>query len=440
MHTVIYIYRVILLILLASFTCVTALFLGFLVLRNDPYAFINRLFFLMTVATAVWALGAMVSYATPNFQVMKFVFRLKVISAGIYSTILLHFVLSISIWKDLVQFRRAYLLYFPITIISIIVIISNGGYFTEFQRVGNNWHYNHQYNTPIFVFTVIYWGVSMLAALCILFYCSKKAEGDKIKRQFYILAWSLGFTIIVTIIKIIGFPFLFNIPSSGGTVALQLIWLFSIVYLVDRYRFLLPEQYAQREALMELNGYAILILDRFFQIKIMNREAKDLLGTTHKKLLSTPQIENYFHPSEPFISNLQDLQAEKTQKSFACSIEILSKSWGKIPADVKASALRDELSGNCCFLITFYVNEKRKKIQFRFGLSTREIEVLQFLINGYSNQEIADKLFIAERTVKTHISHIFQKLGVDNRVKVILLLKEYGLLSEQQAEKEVLLL
>ncbi|MDR3598609.1 LuxR C-terminal-related transcriptional regulator [Clostridium sp.] len=52
-------------------------------------------------------------------------------------------------------------------------------------------------------------------------------------------------------------------------------------------------------------------------------------------------------------------------------------------------------------------------------LSPREMEVLQALIDGLSNKEIGEKLFISISTVKTHIINIYSKLGVKNRVEAV---------------------
>jgi DNA-binding NarL/FixJ family response regulator len=60
-------------------------------------------------------------------------------------------------------------------------------------------------------------------------------------------------------------------------------------------------------------------------------------------------------------------------------------------------------------------------------LSKREMEVLQELANGLSNQEISDKLFISQSTTKTHVSNIYSKLGVNRRSQAILLSKELNL-------------
>jgi two-component system, NarL family, response regulator LiaR len=54
-----------------------------------------------------------------------------------------------------------------------------------------------------------------------------------------------------------------------------------------------------------------------------------------------------------------------------------------------------------------------------FNLSQRELEVLQLMADGLSNQQIADALFISLNTVKTHTSNVFSKLDVQRRTQAI---------------------
>ena len=53
------------------------------------------------------------------------------------------------------------------------------------------------------------------------------------------------------------------------------------------------------------------------------------------------------------------------------------------------------------------------------ALSPREVEVLDLLATGSANKDIAAQLFIGESTVKTHIIHIFNKLGVKGRTEAV---------------------
>lgn len=55
----------------------------------------------------------------------------------------------------------------------------------------------------------------------------------------------------------------------------------------------------------------------------------------------------------------------------------------------------------------------------RPALSPREIEILELLAQGLSNRQIARSLFISEATVKTHLVHVFGKLGVETRTAAV---------------------
>jgi DNA-binding NarL/FixJ family response regulator len=59
-------------------------------------------------------------------------------------------------------------------------------------------------------------------------------------------------------------------------------------------------------------------------------------------------------------------------------------------------------------------------------LTARELDVLQLVGRGRSNAEIATALVITEATVKTHLSHIFDKLGVRDRAAAIVLAFDAG--------------
>ena len=61
-------------------------------------------------------------------------------------------------------------------------------------------------------------------------------------------------------------------------------------------------------------------------------------------------------------------------------------------------------------------------------LSARETEVLRLVAQGQSNPTIAKNLFVSEATVKSHLLHVFEKLGVNDRTRAVTLAMELGLL------------
>ena len=74
------------------------------------------------------------------------------------------------------------------------------------------------------------------------------------------------------------------------------------------------------------------------------------------------------------------------------------------------------------------VTRVRQDADSQPSLSPREIQVLRLVAAGYSNPAIARELFIGEATVKTHLLHVFDKLGVSDRTRAVTLALERGLL------------
>ena len=73
-----------------------------------------------------------------------------------------------------------------------------------------------------------------------------------------------------------------------------------------------------------------------------------------------------------------------------------------------------------------YKADKRKE-PMEEQLTTREEEVLRCLTMGWTNKEIAEALFISEKTVKCHLNSIFRKLNVSRRLQAILYALKKGL-------------
>lgn len=71
--------------------------------------------------------------------------------------------------------------------------------------------------------------------------------------------------------------------------------------------------------------------------------------------------------------------------------------------------------------LKFLLNKKRQLTGEKdSSLSKREVEILKLIAEGYTNKEIAQKLYLSEHTVRNHISNIFLKLNCNTRAKAVL--------------------
>ena len=71
----------------------------------------------------------------------------------------------------------------------------------------------------------------------------------------------------------------------------------------------------------------------------------------------------------------------------------------------------------------------RNEMQLQqLGITPRELEILEAMAGGFSNREIAERLFVSENTVKTHAARLFDKLSARRRTQAVQRAKEAGLI------------
>lgn len=98
------------------------------------------------------------------------------------------------------------------------------------------------------------------------------------------------------------------------------------------------------------------------------------------------------------------------------------------PPEELARAVRAVNEGRPVMSDQVTVALTRRLTQPSTSLSVREIEILEAVATGHTNKEIAQELFISQATVKTHLVHIFDKLGVDNRTSAVAKAREQQLI------------
>ncbi len=106
-----------------------------------------------------------------------------------------------------------------------------------------------------------------------------------------------------------------------------------------------------------------------------------------------------------------------------------------VQPDELADAIRVVAAGNSLFgpaatqrlLDRFAERNEPTQLRSLDALTDREHEILELLAHGLSNAEIAERLYLSETTVKTHVSAVLRKLGVRDRVQAVIAAYEAGI-------------
>lgn len=98
------------------------------------------------------------------------------------------------------------------------------------------------------------------------------------------------------------------------------------------------------------------------------------------------------------------------------------------PADELAGAVRSVHVGQPVLAAEVTRAVTRRVTEPHTTLSARELEIIGLVAQGKTNRDIASDMFISQATVKTHLVHVFTKLGVDNRTAAVMVAREQGLI------------
>ncbi|MHA6799449.1 response regulator [Bounagaea algeriensis] len=100
------------------------------------------------------------------------------------------------------------------------------------------------------------------------------------------------------------------------------------------------------------------------------------------------------------------------------------------PPDELAAAVRAAASGRSALAPTVADRLVHRMRQPDTALSRRELDVLNLLAQGLSNADISRRLYVSQATVKTHLVHIYDKLGVESRTAALATARTRGLIRD----------
>ena len=153
---------------------------------------------------------------------------------------------------------------------------------------------------------------------------------------------------------------------------------------------------------------ALILLDLRFRIAFCSLAAAELLGASRRTIMGT-SIADQIRPAsfESLRRRSVELNGRRGER-----FHTLSASGAHLSLRMRQVEVAGSRVG---YLLELMIGSARPES----GLTTRESEVLRYVISGVSNREIALRLSIAEVTVKKHLSSVYRKHGVRNKLELI---------------------
>ncbi len=221
-------------------------------------------------------------------------------------------------------------------------------------------------------------------------------------------------------------PFLYTVVSNLSFIMLITPFIMGVRLSINRHGLMRPEP--QRPAAQLLGGIKdpIFLVTMKGAVLYMNDGARAL---TSRGGVSTPRfLSDIFGHSEEIAGELEAMNRE-TEWGRRVSCAITGRNGERIACTLTFKGIRNDAGEIAGALVIASEDPSVDAFRSRYGITGREMEILLCSVSGLTNPEIAARLGISIRTVEHHHLHIYNKLGINNRIELYTMALRYRLLS-----------
>ncbi|MFP4365095.1 MAG: helix-turn-helix domain-containing protein [Spirochaetia bacterium] len=377
-----------------------------------------RVFKIVCFFLCWWLLSSIFTYSAVTKESFSFWFKLSFPGYFLFYGALLHFCLYLLQKKQ--PPGHVLIVIYGISVISAAIsMLPDNGYTEAFIRVNTTWLFEHPRDNFRFYMAVLYTNFYLLISGIILLLWSKKNIHKKNKFSARIITGILWCIIILSTIEGAVLPELTDYRSRGILPLLFAFWVIGIGAIIIKNNFLwLASPYLQKRIIDNLEQL-LLCFDKSGVLTSTNPKTGEILGLLPDNYTNY-RIDDIFSIAD-YIQKGIDHLLSKRISTFSANLSSTVKVGLEIEAVFRP--LLNEYEQPIGLLITGNQHAQKTDFADNFNLTPREQEVIHEILTGKSNKKIAEKLYISETTVKTHISKIFKKCNVKNRVQLINSLK-----------------
>lgn len=409
---------------LAAVILTLALVEGLYILAHNPHGMPNRLFFCMAVCIAVWLFGVGIGYNSVDEAEARF--WLRVASPGFIflHSCTLHFVLAFTGRLTSRAWRIAAILAYLPSVAFQYVSWTGILVFRSFSQSGSLWIGEPDIGSLSFALLMTQYLSYYTLSIGLLIRDALRSPRRRERRQYVLIAAGIGISVFFFNIE----PFVLPLISPYRTILVSP--LFSIVHIsaaafaIRRYRFLSASTIAIERSTLDYLSDAIILLDANLRLIYANTAARCHFPTA-------PTIEGIILQASEIRTALKRAE-ERNSSSFSCVLNTQTTQSPRL--DCRFSLMRDTAGELVSILVVGIPVTDASSLDRNFGLTQAESRVVSMLVEGKQQEAMARELGVSIRTVKAHCTHVYQKLGVTNKIELYKLLSAYRLISNHTAD------
>lgn len=201
-----------------------------------------------------------------------------------------------------------------------------------------------------------------------------------------------------------------------------LIWIGILLYTIKRYRFITITPDFISYDIIENIEEGIILLDPDLKVIFTNRALRWIINANDDAISGLHEIvmeKKHLH------NKLSELM-ESGLTSFKIRVNIIQRQSGNnILADMNVKKIIDSFRDTSGYLVIVSRLRDIKELQHMYGVTGRELDIIRQISSAKSNREIAELYKLTERTVETHISNIYNRLGINKRVELLNILSGF---------------
>lgn len=416
------------------FPVVGLLFLlaGFYVLALEPKCLLNRIFFALSLLLLSSCLLALIIqfksvYSSPQLR------ELAMRAGSINFMWIIYGLLMFNVVLTRISSSRWYIwvlwAVMPVYVSIRLVLIDQASTYTLENGLLQWVEFN-----PIFGMINNYVSLYLVSMIVFLGVWHRRSSLRKVKKQSRILIIAQLLTIMCVLIDTYYLFYLgdfFQYKTPGASTFYFIIWYAGMAYALLRLRLIKRDSLAYQGRVLAEIEEGVLLMDTEFRIQWYNEAFSQLLDL-HENLVQN-DVSEIVRPDDRFKSDLASLDGQR-KHSLSTRLDLAYDGLELLRVEARVSKLEDEFGDPTGYLLIVKEAKTLQHLKRQYGITNREAEVIRHIVAGLSNQDIAWQLQITERTVKAHVTSIFNKMVVDNRVQLIVQLRKYRILPDFQAD------